>query len=107
MLERGERYSEALELIQKAVKTDPSNPSYLDSLGWAYFKLEKLDDAEKTLAEAASLDYGSGTIQEHLGDVYEKQGKKDQARVAWKRAAKLLWRGDDMARINQKLAKLN
>ena len=107
LLERGERYSEALELIQKAVKTDPSNPSYLDSLGWAYFKLEKLDDAEKTLAEAASLDYGSGTIQEHLGDVYEKQGKKDQARVAWKRAAKLLWRGDDMARINQKLAKLN
>ncbi|HEY2866429.1 MAG TPA: tetratricopeptide repeat protein [Pyrinomonadaceae bacterium] len=107
LLERGERYGEALELIQKAVKTDPTNPSYLDSLGWAYFKMDKLGDAEKTLAEAATLDYASGTIQEHLGDVYEKQGKKDLARAAWKRAARLLWRDDDMARVSQKLAKLN
>ena len=107
LLERGERYSEALELIQKAIKTDPTNPSYLDSLGWAYFKLDKLSDAEKTLAEAATLDYASGTIQEHLGDVYEKQGKKELARAAWKRASRLLWRDDDMARVNQKLGKLN
>ena len=107
LLERGERYSEALELIQKAIKTDPTNPSYLDSLGWAYFKLDKLSDAEKTLTEAATLDYASGTIQEHLGDVYEKQGKKELARAAWKRASRLLWRDDDMARVNQKLGKLN
>ena len=106
LLERGERYSEALELIQKALKTDPNNPSYLDSLGWAYFKLDKLDDAEKALTAAAALDYGSSTIQEHLGDVYEKQGKPEQARAAWKRAARLSWRSDDMSRINQKLAQL-
>ncbi|HYJ90316.1 MAG TPA: tetratricopeptide repeat protein, partial [Pyrinomonadaceae bacterium] len=107
LLERGERYEEALDLIQRAVKTDPTNPSYLDSLGWAYFKLQKLDDAEKYLTQAAVLDYSSGTIQEHLGDVYEKKGKTQQARAAWKRAVQLLSKADDTARVNQKLAKLN
>jgi tetratricopeptide (TPR) repeat protein len=106
LLERGERFPEALELIQKAVKTDPTNPSFLDSLGWAYFKLGKLDEAEKYLAQAAALDFGSGTIQEHLGDVYQKQGKVEQARSAWRRATQLLSKSDDTARVKGKLAAL-
>ena len=106
LLERGERFAEALDLIQKAVKTDPTNPSYLDSLGWAYFKLGKFADAEKYLTQAAGLDFGSGTIQEHLGDVYQKQGKIEQARAAWGRATQLLSKNEDTARVKEKLAAL-
>jgi tetratricopeptide (TPR) repeat protein len=82
LLERDERYQEAFDLIQQAVKIDPTNPSYLDSLGWAYFKLGKLPEAEKYLKEALRFDSSSGTIHEHLGDVYQKQGKADLAKAS-------------------------
>src|SRR5205085_1425688 len=42
LVERNERLAEALELIQRAVRANPTNASFLDSLGWAYFKLGKL-----------------------------------------------------------------
>ena len=53
MVERGERLEAALKLIQRAVAADPGNPSYLDSLGWAYFKLGKFAGAEQPLLETA------------------------------------------------------
>jgi tetratricopeptide (TPR) repeat protein len=104
LLEREERFEEALELIQQAVKIDPTNPSYLDSLGWAYYKLGKLVDAEKHLKEALRFDSSSGTINEHLGDVYAKQGKTDMAKASWNRAASLHSDPADISRVKKKLA---
>jgi len=43
LVERGENLPEALDLIQRAIAIDPTNPSYLDSLGWAYFRQGRLD----------------------------------------------------------------
>ena len=36
LAERGERLDEAVQLVQRALKIEPDNPSFLDSLGWAY-----------------------------------------------------------------------
>ncbi|HVF29590.1 MAG TPA: tetratricopeptide repeat protein, partial [Pyrinomonadaceae bacterium] len=99
LLERDERYEEAFDLIQQAVKIDPTNPSYLDSLGWAYFKLGKLPEAEKYLKEALRFDSSSGTIHEHLGDVYQKQGKSDRAKASWSRSVSLHTDPADIARV--------
>ncbi|MEP6703707.1 MAG: tetratricopeptide repeat protein, partial [Acidobacteriota bacterium] len=104
LLERDDRLQEGFDLIQQALKVDPTNPSYLDSLGWAYYRLGKLADAEKNLKEALRLDSSSGTIHEHLGDVYQKQGKYDLAKGAWNRAASLFTEGGDVARVKRKLA---
>ena len=104
LLERNERFEEALDLIQQAVKIDPTNPSYLDSLGWAYFKLGKLAEAEKHLKDALRFDSASGTINEHLGDVYQKAGKADLARASWTRAVSLFSETGDVTRVKQKLA---
>jgi tetratricopeptide (TPR) repeat protein len=104
LLERDDRLNEALDLIQQAVKIDPTNPSYLDSLGWAYYRLGKLNEAETNLKEALRLDSGSGTIQEHLGDVYSKQGKVELARAAWNKAASLFSDTADVTRVKKKLA---
>ena len=41
LAERGDRLDEAVQLLQRALKIDPENPSYLDSLGWAYFQQGK------------------------------------------------------------------
>ncbi len=104
LLERDERIEEAFGLIQQAVKIDPTNPSYLDSLGWAYFRLGKLAEAEINLKEALRFDSSSGTIHEHLGDVYHKQGKEELAKAAWSRAARLYSEASDIARVKRKIS---
>lgn len=104
LLERDIRFDEALKLIQKAVDTDPTNPSYLDSLGWAYFKLGKYTEAEKNLKAALRYDSMSATIHEHLGDVYLKQAKSDLSRAAWQKALELASDGTDITRLKGKLA---
>ncbi len=103
LLERNERLQEALQMIQRAVKAEPANSSFLDSLGWAYFKLGQLEEAERHLLDAARRDGSSATIQEHLGDVYQQQGKTKEARAAWEKALKLLSEGEQAARIRTKL----
>jgi tetratricopeptide (TPR) repeat protein len=103
LVERNERLKEALEMIQRAVKAEPTNSSFLDSLGWAYFKLGQLEQAERHLTDAARRDSTSATIHEHLGDLYQQQGKPEQARVAWQKALKLLVEGEQASRIKTKL----
>jgi len=103
LLERNERLGEAREFILSALKIDPTNPSYLDSLGWANFMLGNFAEAERDLLTAARLDNSSGTIREHLGDVYNKQGKTEQARSAWQRALELAANATDKNRLRAKL----
>lgn len=105
LIERNVRLQEAKTMIEQAVKADPTNPSYLDSLGWAYFKLGDYASAEKHLKEAARFDPTSATIQEHLGDVYDKQKKSDLARSAWERSVKLASDPADIKRVKTKLNK--
>jgi len=103
LVERNERLTEALEMIQRAVRANPTNSSFLDSLGWAYFKLGRLDEAERHLTEAARRNNQSATIHEHLGDVYQKRGKNELARAAWQKALSLAIGGETSARIRAKL----
>lgn len=105
ILERNERFDEALRLIQQAVRIDPTNPSYLDSLGWAYFKLGKFDEAEKYLKSAVRRSSDSATIYEHLGDVYQKQNKTDLAKIAWQKALNLASGAEETNRIKTKLGR--
>lgn len=103
LVERDERLEEALGMIQIAVRSEPTNSSFLDSLGWAYYKLAKLEEAERYLSEAARRSPTSATIQEHLGDVYNRLGKTAPSRVAWQRALALTVEPDAIARIKAKL----
>jgi tetratricopeptide (TPR) repeat protein len=103
-LERGIKFEEALELIKAAVDIDPTNPSFLDSLGWAYFKLGNIAEAEKHLRAALRYDPSSATINEHLGDVLLKAGRQDDAKQSWEKARMLASAPDDLSRISEKIA---
>jgi tetratricopeptide (TPR) repeat protein len=84
--DRGVQLEESLIQIKLAVSLDPTNGAYLDSLGWAYFKLGKYDLAEETLNKA-SLRMGSDpTVQDHLGDLFQKTGRLKLAAAHWERA---------------------
>jgi tetratricopeptide (TPR) repeat protein len=84
--DRGVKLEESLEYIKQAVALDPNNGAYLDSLGWAYFKLGKYDQAEENLNKAAVHMASDPTVQEHLGDLYQKTGRLKLAAVHWERS---------------------
>ena len=86
LADRGMKLDEALILIKKAVELEPANGAYLDSLGWAYFKQGKYDQAEDNLTKA-SLHMGADpTVQQHLGDLYQRTGRLKLAAAHWERA---------------------
>lgn len=105
LIERDQKLEEALEMIKKAVALEPNNASFLDSLGWAYYKLGNDGEAEKNLLAALRINNMSSTIQEHVGDIYLKQGKADKARTAWERALVLSSDAADIVRLKGKLGK--
>jgi tetratricopeptide (TPR) repeat protein len=84
--DRGVRLDESLNYIKQAVTLDPGNGAYLDSLGWAYFRLGKYDLAEENLTRASSHMGKDPTVQEHLGDLYQKTGRLKLAAAHWERA---------------------
>ncbi|MFZ1916790.1 MAG: tetratricopeptide repeat protein [Terriglobales bacterium] len=77
---------EALGYIKHAVDLDPANGAYLDSLGWAYFRLGKYDLAEENLLKASQKINTDPTVHDHLGDLYQKTGRLKLAAANWERA---------------------
>ncbi|HYM74698.1 MAG TPA: tetratricopeptide repeat protein [Candidatus Dormibacteraeota bacterium] len=85
--DRGVKLEESLNYIKQALAFEPNNGAYLDSLGWTYFKLGKYDLAEENLNKAAVHMGSDPTVQEHLGDLYQKTGRLKLAAAHWDRAA--------------------
>ncbi|MBV8050524.1 MAG: tetratricopeptide repeat protein [Acidobacteriaceae bacterium] len=86
LADRGQKLDEALGMIKKAVDLEPANGAYLDSLGWAYFKLGRYEQAEDNLTKASQHMGADPTVQEHLGDLYQKTGRLKLAAAHWERA---------------------
>ena len=84
--DRGVQLEDSLNYIKQAVSLEPTNGAYLDSLGWAYFKLGKYDLAEETLTKASLHMSSDPTVQDHLGDLYQKTGRLKLAAAHWERA---------------------
>jgi len=84
--DRGVQLEESLNYIKLAVSLDPTNGAYLDSLGWVYFKLGKYDLAEESLNKAALRMGSDPTVQDHLGDLFQKTGRLKLAAAHWERA---------------------
>ena len=107
----GIRLDEAEALVQKALKEDPFNGAYLDSLGWIYFKENKLGASESTLRKAVERERHDATIHSHLGDLYAKLGRGDLAAAEWERSL-VEWRRslpadletDKVAELEKKLS---
>jgi tetratricopeptide (TPR) repeat protein len=86
LAERGERLTEALALVKRAVDLEPHNGAYLDSLGWVYYKLGNLDEAEPHLRAAATQLPRDSVVQDHWGDLLARRGRTAEAVEAWKKS---------------------
>ncbi|HWK11478.1 MAG TPA: tetratricopeptide repeat protein [Vicinamibacterales bacterium] len=104
LAEGGASLDEAVTFIQRALDVEPENPSFLDSLGWAYFRQGKLELADRPPTAAAEKEPKNSVIQDHLGDLRLAQRRKAEAVAAWQRA--LAGDGDaiDRVRIQKKIS---
>ena len=104
------KLEEAFGYIKRAVDLDPTNGAYLDSLGWAYFRLGKYELAEDNLLKASQKINTDPTVHDHLGDLYQKTGRLKMAATNWERALTEWSRAiaadvdpGDQARVQKKL----
>lgn len=83
---RNVQIDRALRMAQEAIKQQPKNPSYLDTIGWIYFQIGDYNSALKYISEAIEAGEVSAVVLEHLGDVYFKLSNKDKAIEYWQSA---------------------
>jgi Flp pilus assembly protein TadD len=82
LVDRTPRTSEGFALIEKAHKLAPEDPYILDSMGWAFYRLGNLDDAEAYLRRAMTQ-RPDAEIAAHLGEVLWKKGDLVRAKEVW------------------------
>jgi len=88
--EHGEKLDKARELIEKALKAEPKNAAYLDSLAWVLFKQKQAQEALPYALKAAELsEKPDATVYDHLGDIYEALKQPEKAREAWRKSISL------------------
>jgi tetratricopeptide (TPR) repeat protein len=86
LTDRNVRVTEALSLIERALARDPHNGAYLDSLGWAYYRLGRYAEAEEKIRRAVELAPGDPTMHDHFADVLMQQKKVSEAVANWEEA---------------------
>ena len=89
LAERGLQLERALQMSLQAIEAEPNNDSYLDTVGWVYFKLGRYDEALKYISKAITAGGASATVYEHMGDIQYKLGEKKKAEQFWKQALEM------------------
>jgi tetratricopeptide (TPR) repeat protein len=82
LVDRTRRVDEGFQLIEKAHRLAPSDPFILDSMGWALYRMGRLDEAEQYLARAFA-ERPDPEIAAHWGEVLWAKGQQQKAKDIW------------------------
>lgn len=74
--------------LAKIVK-DSQTPQFLDTFGWASFKVGKFDDAEKALKQAIEKMPDTAVFHYHLAKIYIAKSEQELAKQSLQKAVKL------------------
>jgi tetratricopeptide (TPR) repeat protein len=102
-IDQGINLDEGMRMIKRSVEQRPDDGYIVDSLGWAYYRMNNVDEAVKNLERAVELKPTDPTINDHLGDAYWKVGRVLEARFQWSHARDLKPEPDDLQKIEAKL----
>lgn len=94
----------AMTYVKKAIEIEPSDPAIMDSLGWVYFRMGNLDEAEKYLRKAIEL-IKDGEVAAHLGEVLWARGQKEEAMKIWNQAREEFADNDTLRKTLERLGK--
>ena len=104
-IDMGRNLDQALEMVQKAVDLRPTDGYIVDSLGWAYYRLGRYEEAVAELERAVEMMPNDPVINDHLGDAYWMVGRKLEARFQWSHARDSKPEPADLEKILAKLEK--
>jgi len=93
----------ALELAENAIKIEPDNAAFLDTIGWIYYKLGTYHKAEEYIKKSLNINNNNPVILEHLGDIYVKMNKSSEAITIYE---KVLLIDSDNQLIKNKINKI-
>lgn len=102
-VDQGANLKKAMSLIRKAVKLKPDDGYFVDSLGWAYYRLGNYQAAVEHLERATELRPEDPVINDHLGDAYWHVGRQLEAKYQWSHALTLEPEPEDATKIRKKL----
>ena len=88
-IESDKNLTRALSLTKRAVDRSPYQGIFIDSLGWAYYKLGQYEEAEYYLRRAVVIEPNEAEIRYHLGVLYAKWGQRVKAKIELYKAIKL------------------
>ena len=86
---RGIQLERALKMVQISIAADSLNSSYLDTMGWVYYKLGQYELAKEFVEKAIKAGDKSAVILDHLADIEFKLGNKQRAVELWQNALDL------------------
>lgn len=95
--------NEAMKLIRRAVKLRPNSGYYVDSLGWAHYRLGQYKQAVRYLEKAVALQPDDPVINDHLGDAYWRVGRRLEAKYQWKHVKSLEPEKELLEQLEQKM----
>ncbi len=102
-VDQGLHLEKALGMIRRAVELRPNDGYIVDSLGWAYYRLGRYEDATKELERAIELRPEDPVINDHLGDAYWKVGRRLESHFQWRHALDMKPEPEDLPKIEIKL----
>ena len=103
-VDQGMNLKQAMDYIRQAVKLKPDDGYYVDSLGWAYYRLGNMPAAVENLERAVELRPDDPTINDHLGDAYWRIGRTLEAKYQWEQALSLNPEDEQVVTLNKKIA---
>ena len=101
--EQDRNLDEAHALIERALRQQPHDPAFLDSLGWVELEQGDVGGAVATLEHAAEMTPEDPTVNYHLGVAYWRQGRRAEATDQWREALILKPDATDRPRIEKSL----
>jgi tetratricopeptide (TPR) repeat protein len=102
-VDKGLNVKAALGMLEKARSLSPQDGYVIDSVGWAYYRLGRYEEAVSALEDAVQIVPSDPTINDHLGDAYWKIGRKLDASFQWNHAIAFGAEPVDKAKIEKKL----
>lgn len=88
LIQRPEGLEEGYRLLWRGFNANQSDYAVIDSLGWAYYLHGHFDQARALIERSRDLtaDNPNAEVLDHLGDIYWRLNRRDDARTTWRQA---------------------
>ena len=107
-VEREIRLDQSLQMLEAAYKANPESYYIIDSLAWAHFKKNNLNEAARLMEMVIDMAPGEAISLDHLADIYYAMNRKREAIHFWQQALELAEPEDEITEdVQSKLDNIN